>query len=142
MFWKFEKRAEVSGTWKVQLNDSKSCIVNFCYCSFTGVFKELRANFLPRSYFSMNFLVKVGKMLFNSGRQAKNWNKWAFQMQVMRLTVSSSNGIGAKSRKYVGLGCSPSPSFIKKTISRSCYWMTMQMIRLSLSLWRFFFLFY
>ena len=38
----------------------KSCIVNFCYCSFTDVFKELRAHFLPSSYFSANFLVRVG----------------------------------------------------------------------------------
>ena len=55
----------------VQLNDSKSCIVSFCYCSFTGVFKVLQANFLPSSYFSTNFLVRAGKMLFNIGSQTK-----------------------------------------------------------------------
>ena len=38
-------------------------------------------------------------------------------MQVMRSTVSSSNGIGAKSRKYVVPGCSPSPSSIKKQLA-------------------------
>ena len=54
-----------------QLNDSKSCIVNFYYCSFACVFKELRANFLPSRYFSMNFLVRVGKLLFNSASQTK-----------------------------------------------------------------------
>ena len=35
-------------------------------------------------------------------------------MQVMSSTVSSSNGIGAKSRKYIGPGCFPSPSSVKK----------------------------
>ena len=35
-------------------------------------------------------------------------------MQVMCSTVSSSNGTGAKSRKYVGPGCFPSPSSVKK----------------------------
>ena len=107
MFWKFVKYAEVSGTWKVQLNDSKSCIVNFCYCSFT-------ANFLPSSYFSINFLVRVGKMLFNNENQAKKWNKYAFQMQVVSSTVSSPNGIGAKFLKYVRSERSPSSSPVKK----------------------------
>ena len=57
------KRAEVSGIWKFHVKDSKSCIVNFCYCSFAGVFKELRANFLPSSSFSINHLVRAGKIL-------------------------------------------------------------------------------
>ena len=35
-------------------------------------------------------------------------------MQVMCSTISSSNGIGAKSQKYVGPGCSPSPSSVKE----------------------------
>ena len=58
------KRAEVSGTWKFHVKDSKSCIVNFCYCSFTGVFKGLWANFLTSSYFPMNHLVRASKILF------------------------------------------------------------------------------
>ena len=35
-------------------------------------------------------------------------------MLVMSSTVSTSNGIGAKSQKDVGLGCSPSRSPVKK----------------------------
>ena len=64
MFWEFRKREEVSGTCKLYVKDSKSCIVNLCYSSFTGAFKELRANSLPSSYFPMNLLVRAGKILF------------------------------------------------------------------------------
>ena len=72
MFWEFGKRAEVSRAWKFHVKDSKSCIVNFYCCSFTGVFKGLRANFLPSSYFSMNLLVRAGKILLTGGwSQAK-----------------------------------------------------------------------
>ena len=39
---------------KFHMKDSKSCIINFCHCSFRGVFKELRANFLPSSYIYFN----------------------------------------------------------------------------------------
>ena len=56
---------EVSGTWKFYVKDSKSCIVNFWYCSFTGFFKDLQAIFLPISYTLMNLLVRAGKILFN-----------------------------------------------------------------------------
>ena len=35
-------------------------------------------------------------------------------MQVMSNTVGSPNGTGPKSRKYVGHGCSPSPSSVKQ----------------------------
>ena len=69
LFWEFRKRANVSGTWKVHVKDSKSCIVNFHYCSFTDVFSGLRANFLLSSYFSINLQdynkLRTGKILFN-----------------------------------------------------------------------------
>ena len=65
--FEFGKRGEVSDTWKFHVKDSKSCKVNFCYCAFTGVFKDSRANFLTSSYFSMNLLVRAGKI----GSQAK-----------------------------------------------------------------------
>ena len=107
MFLEFWKRAEVSGTWKFHVKDSKWCMVNFCYCSFTAVFKGLGANFLPSSYFSMNRLVLAGKILLTGGwSQAKKLNKQVFQMLVLRSTISFPNGIRAKSRKYVGPGCS------------------------------------
>ena len=99
------------------MKESKSCIVNFCPCSFTDVFRGLRASFLPSSYFSINPLVTAGKILFNRRRrQAKIWNKYTFQMQVMRSTRSFLNGIGAKSWKYVGSGCSPAPSAVKNNL--------------------------
>ena len=31
----------------------------YCFCSFTGVFKDLQASFLSNSYFSMKFLVRT-----------------------------------------------------------------------------------
>ena len=34
----------IFGIWKRHVKDSKSCIVTFCYCLFTGVFKKLRAS--------------------------------------------------------------------------------------------------
>ena len=37
-------------------------------------------------------------------------------MLVMSSTVSTSNGIGAKSQKDVGLGCSPSRSPVKNNL--------------------------
>ena len=49
---------------KISCEDRKSCIVIFCYCYFTGAFKGLRANLLPSSYFSMNLLVRAGKIVF------------------------------------------------------------------------------
>ena len=105
--FKIALRTRLYGTWKFHVKDSKSCIVNFCYCSFTGVFKGLRANFLLSSYFSMNLLVRAGKILLTGGwSQAKKWNKQVFQMLVMRSTISFPNDIGTKSRKYVGPGCS------------------------------------
>ena len=104
LFWEFGKRAEVSGTWKFHVEDIKSCIVKFCNCFFTCVFKGLRANFLPSSYFSMNLLVRAGKIQ-EGGAKLKEWNKQLFQMLVMRSTISFPNGIGAQSRKYVVPGC-------------------------------------
>ena len=63
-FWEFGKHEEVSGTWKFHVKDSKSCIASFCYCSFTGAFKRLQANFLLGSYFPMNHLGRANKILF------------------------------------------------------------------------------
>ena len=37
-------------------------------------------------------------------------------MQVMSITVSSPNDNGTKSEKYVGPGCSPSPSPVKDNL--------------------------
>ena len=102
---KFGRRVEVSGTWKFHVKVSKSCIVNFCYCFFIGVFKNWRANFLPSSCFSVNLLVRVGKILLTGGwSQTKKWNKQVFQMLAIWSTISFPNG--AKCRKYVGPGCS------------------------------------
>ena len=117
VFSEFGKRADVTGTSKFYVRDSKSCIVNFCCCSFAGAFKGLRANFLPSSYFSINYLVRAGKILLKGGwSQAKKWNKQAFQMLIMRNTVSFPNDIGAKSWKYVGPGYSPAPSAVKSNM--------------------------
>ena len=122
MFWEVGKRAEVSGTLKFHVKDSKSCIVNYCYCSFTGTFKGLRANFLPSSYFSMNHLVRVGKILLKrrveggGWSQAKKWNKQAFKMLVIKRTISFPNGIGVKSRRCVVPGCSPAPFAVKNIL--------------------------
>ena len=96
------KRTEVSVTWKFRVKHTKSCKVNSCYCSFTGVFKGLLASLLfnePSSH--------AGKIFLTGGwSHAKKWNKQIFQMLVMRSTISFPNDIGAKSRKYVGPGCS------------------------------------
>ena len=72
MFWEFGKRVEISGTLRFHVKDSKSCIVRFCYCSLTGVFKGFRANFLRSSYFPMNHLVRAGKILFKN-RVVVSW---------------------------------------------------------------------
>ena len=105
MLWEFWKRAKVPGTWKFYVKDNKSCIVNFCYSSFTGVFNGLR-NSLPNSYFSMNLLVRAGKtLLTREWSQAKKWNRQVFQMLFLKSTVSFPNGIGAKYQKYEGPGC-------------------------------------
>ena len=62
------------------------------YCSFTSAFKGLRANLLPSSCFSMNLLVRAGKILFKGGwRQVKKWNKQVFQILLMTSTASFPN---------------------------------------------------
>ena len=107
--------------WKFHVKDSKSCISSFCYCSFTGAFKEWRANFLQSSYFSIKHLVRAGKTLLKGeSSQVKKWNKQACQILVMRSSISFPKGIGAKSRKYVGRGCSPAPFDFLLVICWSC----------------------
>ena len=106
----------LSGAWKFHVNDSKSCKVNFCCCSFTGAFKGLRANFLLSRYFSMNLLVRrSAKYLLTRGwSQDKKWHEQTFQKLVMRSTISFPNGIRAMSWKCVGPECSPAPSSVEK----------------------------
>ena len=72
-----------------------------------------RADSLPNTYFSMNLFARADKMFFIRGSQAKKENVQLFQIQVMRSTLSSRNGIGEKFRKYVGPGCFPPPSPVK-----------------------------
>ena len=68
--------------------------------------------------FQWVFLLGPAKYFLTGGwSQAKNWIKQAFQMLVMRWTISFPNGIGTKSRKYAGTGCSPAPSAVKKPFS-------------------------
>ena len=117
VFSELGKRADVSGTSKFYVRDSKSCIVNFCCCSFAGAFKGLRANFLPSSYFSINYLVRAGKILLKGGwSQAKKWNKQAFQMLIIKSTISFPNDIGAKSQKYIGRGYFSAPSVLNNKL--------------------------
>ena len=112
LFWEFGKRAEVSGTWKIYMKDCESCIVNFF---FTVIFKGLQANFLRSSYFSMNLLVRAGKILLTGGwSQAEKWNKQVFQMLVMRSTISFPNDIGGKVPKICRSQMFPALSAVKK----------------------------
>ena len=116
LFWK--NRAEVSGAWKLHLKDIKSCMVTFCYCPLTGVFKGLRANFLPRNYIAMNLLVKAGKILYKKGKPSwkgkrvsipdTGYEEWQKFPQLALLQT--------KYGKCVGPACSPPPSLLKNIL--------------------------
>ena len=112
----------LSNTWKFHVKDSKSCIVNFFYCSLTGVFEGLRANFLQSSYFSMNLLlVRAGKIPFNKRLEASSKMK---QASIPDAGYEEHHKFPkwhwVKVLKICRFRIFPCPIFRKKIICRSC----------------------
>ena len=137
MFRKFGKPTEVFLTWNFHVKDNKWWWANFCYCSFTGVFKGFRANFPLSSCFSMNLLVRISKMLFKRGEPSWKVRQVSIPDTGYEEHRKFSKWHWGKVPKICWLQMFPSSISSKKASCWSFWWIPLQMIRLSLPMWGF-----